>query len=1056
MSRPQGPVSIFLLPICFFYNMNFLKKLFSGLFSAPAAALYTVLFALSIGVATFVENDFGTSSAQKVIFKSWWFELILVLFGISIVVNIFKFRMIQQKKWAILSFHASMIIILIGAGITRYFGSEGMMSIREGSSANSFLSSESYLQFQVMQNGRKYSFDEPVLFATLGDNHFQQSYLIGNEELKVEVQQFIPNPKETLIEDEQGIPVIKVVIGGMNGREEFPVKYGDKVFIYGTLFNFGNPEDPQAFNIKYENDELSFMAGQPYAQMVMATQTRDTLLPGAYHPLMLRSLYSNGVQNFVFGDFKSKARTEISSSSPKMTSTSTGGLDIRLSMGGQEQTIFVSGSQGAEGLPKGATLGNTQLAVSYGSKRVALPFSIQLRDFIMERYPGTNSASSYASEVTLVDSRSNLRRDQRIYMNHILDYDGYRFFQSSYDQDELGTYLSVNHDAPGTMASYLGYLILTLGMILTLFDKKSRFRQLAQSIQRMRQAQKSTFILLIGMLGFAAPALCEPHLQPINPAHAAKFGRLLIQDQAGRIKPVNTYASEVLRKLSRKEKLFGLNAEQIMLGMAADPEAWYDADIIKIGKHEDIRKLLQVNSEMASYSDFFAPNGEYKLKDAVRDAYNAAPRDRGVFEKELIKLDEKVNICSMVFSGRFLKVFPIPSDPNNDWKFPDMEHHQHILAGGGTIVDQFYPMYMVALQKALHDNNWSIVNQMVAELDHYQQKFGGAVLPTESTVSAELLLNKLNIFSRLTGLYALLTLAFLALLFTSVFKPAAGLKTAFRIAFGLLAFGFFMHTFGLGLRWYISGRAPWSNGYESMIYIGWTTVLAGLVFGRKSLGALSATSALAATIMMVAGLSFLDPEITPLVPVLKSYWLTIHVSLEAGSYGFLVLGAIIGILNLIFMIVANKQNADNLYRIIREMSAISEMTLIGGLFMLSIGTYLGGVWANESWGRYWGWDAKETWALVTILVYSFILHMRFVPGLRGLYAFNVATLFGWASVAMTYFGVNYYLSGLHSYAAGDPVPMPSFVYYIVGALLVISLIAKWKNRVYLKNGGSQG
>ncbi len=175
--------------------MNLLKKLLDRLFSTSAAGLYILLFAIAIGVATFVENDFGTSSAQKVIFKSRWFELLLVLFGISLIVNIFRFRMMQQKKWGTLLFHASMVVILIGAGVTRYFGSEGMMNIREGSAANSFISAETYLQFQVLQNGKKYSFDEPVLFATLGDNHLKKSYMIGNEELKVEVMSFMPNPK---------------------------------------------------------------------------------------------------------------------------------------------------------------------------------------------------------------------------------------------------------------------------------------------------------------------------------------------------------------------------------------------------------------------------------------------------------------------------------------------------------------------------------------------------------------------------------------------------------------------------------------------------------------------------------------------------------------------------------------------------------------------------------------------------------------------------------------------------------------------------------------------
>jgi cytochrome c-type biogenesis protein CcsB len=224
-------------------------------------------------------------------------------------------------------------------------------------------------------------------------------------------------------------------------------------------------------------------------------------------------------------------------------------------------------------------------------------------------------------------------------------------------------------------------------------------------------------------------------------------------------------------------------------------------------------------------------------------------------------------------------------------------------------------------------------------------------------------------------------------------------------------------------------------------------MLAGIIFARKSLGGIAATTFLASIILMVANLSYLDPEITPLVPVLKSYWLTIHVSLEAGSYGFLMLGAIIGLLNLILMIFATKNNKDRIKQTVKEMTWISEMTLIGGLVMVSVGTYLGGVWANESWGRYWGWDAKETWALVTILVYAFILHMRFIPGLRGNYAFNVASLFGFASVIMTYFGVNYYLSGLHSYASGDPIPVPVWVYYTAFSFLIISLLAFWRKKV---------
>lgn len=1026
--------------------MNMAKKILDRLFSTSAAGLYIVLFALAIGAATFIENDFGTSAAQKVIFKSHWFELLLALFGICLIVNIFRFNLIGQKKWAILTFHAAMVVILIGAGVTRYFGREGMMGIREGNASNYYLSSETYLRFQVEQQGKKYTFDEPVLFASLGNNHFEQSYLIGNREIKVTLTDFIPNPEETIMDDANGVPILKVVMGGMGGREEYFIQYLDKVNIHGTLFNFGNPADPQAFNIKYEDEGLSFVAGTPFLEMVMASQTRDTLAPGEYHPLKLRSLYSNGQQNFVFGDFRASARREMQSGKRKISSDSEVALALNISYDNDARALTVRGRQGAEGTPAVAAFDQGRVSVAYGAKRVVLPFSIGLRDFIMERYPGTNSASSYASEVTLIDPRKNLNRDQRVYMNHILDYDGYRFFQSSYDQDELGTYLSVNFDVPGTLISYFGYFLLTLGMILTLFSPKSRFQQLAGNIKRLREAPGPAVWLLVALFaGMASPALAEPDLQTkVNAEHATKFGHLLVQDNRGRFKPMNTFASEMLRKVAHQESMFGLSPEQIVLGMAADPRAWYNVPLIKIGEHEAIRKLLGLSGKMAAYSDFFNERGEYKLKDAARDAFNKPSRERGVFEKEIVKVDERLNICNMIFSGEFMKVFPIPGDPTNTWKAPTDVPHQHGANNGATIVEQFYPMYIPALQASLKNHDHDLIDRMVGELQAYQQKYGGEILPSQTKINAELLLNKLNLFGRLGKLYGLLGLMYLGLLFATVFKPNAKLHHTSKAAFGLLVVGFLAHTFGLGLRWYISGRAPWSNGYESMIYIGWTTVLAGLLFSRKSYGGMSATTVLAATIMMVAGMSWLDPEITPLVPVLKSYWLTIHVSLEAGSYGFLVLGAIIGLLNLILMVVANESNREKVYRIIKEMSYVSEMTLIGGLFMMSIGTYLGGVWANESWGRYWGWDAKETWALVSILVYSFILHMRFIPGLRGLYAYNVATLFGWASIAMTYFGVNYYLSGLHSYAAGDPVPIPDFVTYIVAALILISLAARWK------------
>ena len=1045
--------------------MNQLKKILYRSFSTSISGFFFILFALAIAVATFVENDFGTSSAQHVIFKTWWFELILTLFAISLVVNIFRFRMIQQKKWAILTFHAAIIVILVGAGVTRYFGSEGMMHIREGDTNNTFLSSESHLKFEAIQNGKKYQFNELVQFSTLGQNYFKNSYIIGDGEVNVEVLDFIPNPAKIMVQDENGLPILKIVMGGMSGREEYFLKYKESLNVRGMTFNFNEVELSQAINIKYEDGGLFIKANQSLTQMLMATQQRDTLMSGEYHPLLMRSLYSGEQLSFVIADFRSKGRVDIASSSEKMASTSTAGIHLKIQMNKQEKKFYVYGNKGVEGRPQVISVGNTSFSVSYGAKEVLLPFSIKLNKFIMERYPGTNSASSYASEITLLDPQNNINRDQRIYMNNILNYGGYRFFQSSYDQDELGTYLSVNNDAWGTWISYIGYALLTLGMVLTFFSKKSRFQQLAKNVKKLQQAGAiAASLIIVGLLAFSNPSFsASTAITPdkaVDPDHATQFSRLIVQDYNGRMKPMNTFANEILRKLSRKESYNDLSAEQVILGMAVSPPDWYGEPIIKLGKNEEIKSILQIEGNMVAYRDFFENQGAYKLRDLVRNAYNMPQRDRGTLEKELLKLDEKVNICSMIFSGSFMRVFPVLGDDSHAWQSPvevGQQHngHNHSRQAENAFAENFYPQYIAELHHAIDHSNWINPNNLIAELHLYQQHNGGALLPSESKINAELFLNKLRVFDRSGKMYGLLGLVFLSLLFISVFNPKTKLRWPFNITFGILGFCFFMHTLGLGLRWYVSGRAPWSNGYESMIYIAFTTTLAGLIFSKKSYGVLAATCVLSATILMVAGLSWLDPEITPLVPVLKSYWLTIHVSMIAGSYGFLMLGAIIGVLNLILMILRNKKNDTNTSRIIKEMTYISEMTLIGGLFMVSIGTYLGGVWANESWGRYWGWDAKETWALVTILVYAFILHMRFIPGLRSTYAFNVASLFGWASVMMTYFGVNYYLSGLHSYAAGDPVPIPPFVYYTVFILMGICLLGYWRNRQFSKSVSSK-
>jgi cytochrome c-type biogenesis protein CcsB len=1028
-----------------------IKKILSRLFSASTSGLYMILFAVSIGVATFIENDYGTSAAQKVVYRATWFEVLLVLFGISILVNVIRYRMFQNKKWAILTFHLSVIFILLGSAITRFYGSEGRMHIREGATANTIITDETYLTFIINDKGQDYRIDENVFFASLGRNHFDGLYQVGDNIINVELTQFVPNPKEEIVFDENGVPIMQLVLTAGNGRQEYVLKYGEEIRVLGTTINFSGIQKPSAVNMMWQDGKLTIISPKPLTQMTLANQERITLDGAVEHPLMVRTLYGGEGYSFVISDFKPKGNIFISSASQKITSESSSALQLKVNVNGEEKSMTITGSKGFEGRPNSVSFGNTSVSAAYGSIYKQLPFAIKLNDFILERYPGTNSASSYASEVTLVDARKNVRKDFRIYMNNILDHDGYRFFQSSFDRDELGTVLSVNHDFWGTWVSYFGYFLITLGMVLIFFSPKSRFTALSKKLKKMKASdlQKAAFILPFFLTFFMinplnAEDVVKGPWQFIDADHAEKLSYVNVQDHNGRFKPFHTLSYELVRKISKKQKIYDLSPPQVLLGMITFPNEWADVPLIKLPKHEDILKILNVEGPLASYNDFFT--SEYKLKDLVREAYNKEAKERGMLEKELIKVDEKVNICNLVFSGRLIKLFPIENDPDNRWISPADVAVLDDNKASSQFIKSFFSTYALEVRKSVDSGNWAKPNQMLNELQQFQVTYGNDLIPSPAKTKLEILLNESNIFSKLGMYYGLLGLLILAAFFTSVFNHKLNMTWPSRIAVGLMFLLFLMHTAGLGMRWIVSGHAPWSNGYESMIYIGWTTILAGLIFARKSLGGLAATTILAATILMVAWLSYLDPEITPLVPVLKSYWLTIHVSLEAGSYGFLMLGAIIGVLNLVLMIFANEKNRAKVYRTVKEMTIISEMTLIGGLVMISVGTYLGGVWANESWGRYWGWDAKETWALVTILIYTFILHMRFIPGFKSLYAFNIASLFGWASVVMTYFGVNYYLSGLHSYAAGDPIPIPSFVYYSVAILTILGIAAYYKNR----------
>jgi len=427
----------------------------------------------------------------------------------------------------------------------------------------------------------------------------------------------------------------------------------------------------------------------------------------------------------------------------------------------------------------------------------------------------------------------------------------------------------------------------------------------------------------------------------------------------------------------------------------------------------------------------------------VNAAYSKKPVNRTKFDKHILEVDERVNICSMVFSGNLIKLFP---SEKGEW-YSDMAMDVPGLDSSKT--HSFQAIYRDLIYSALENNSWSEANLMLQFINKQQHEYASLILPSRFRINLEILYNELNLFgwTRLFLLYFLAGILLLTLLITNIFISHPILPRLIFINKCLIIVGFLIHVFALILRWYISGHAPWSNAYESVIFIAFATMIAGLVFSKKSNFSLSAACLVSSMLLVVANLNWLNPEITNLVPVLKSYWLMIHVSIITSSYGFFGLCAFLGFLNLVLIIL---NNGEKIKSNVSDLTIINEQSMIVGLFLLTIGTFLGGVWANESWGRYWGWDPKETWALVSCIVYAVILHVRLLKSKQYIYIFNLLSLFGFSSILMTYFGVNYYLDGLHSYAAGDPFPIPSFVFPSFMFFVLISFVSffrfnKWVN-----------
>ena len=1042
------------------------KKIYAFLFSTRLMAVLFLVFAFAMGAGTFIENEYNTETARIMIYNAWWFEAIMVIFVINFIGNIKRYQLHKKEKWTTLVLHLAFIFIIIGAFVTRYISYEGVMPIREGESSNVMYSDKTYVTAFVdgeyEGEMKRLTFEEGLYLSPVTDNDFSIKGQFNKIPFEIVYDNFIMNATQSIEANEDGVLYLKMVESGDGSRHEHFLKEGEVQNIHNVLFAF-NKFTQGAINITHM--EGAYLIQTPFEGnfMRMADQMKGEVVKDSVQPLNLRSLYNVAGSQFVFPDPAIKgALTYVSNNDFKDKQTDDA-LVVTIKSQGKEEKLTLPGAKGKQGVPQSITVGALDFTLFFGSKVYELPFSLKLDDFVADKYPGTEkSYAAFKSKLEIQDTERNTTFKDSVFMNHILDYRGYRFFQAMFDPDEKGTILSVNHDSWGTNITYVGYFLLYLGLILILFDKKSRFGDLKKKLEKikLKKAQLSVIALLLSWGAFAqehnhqtetdnAKVLEFIQKYKVSPEHADVFGEMVIQDAGGRMKPVNTFSSELLRKVSKSDTYEGMNADQAFISMTQFPQYWYNLPIIYLKRGNDsIRKIagIEKTAKYASLVNFFDEKGSYKLSPFLDEAYRAAIPNQ--FQKDFIEVDKRVNLLYSALSGEIMRVFPLPNDANNKWL-----SYLEINQPTGTVLDtvkNILPFYLDAVNKASQSGDYTLPNSLLKGLKDYQGNYGAKVMPTEQKVKAEITYNKYDIFKRLYYLYMLAGVLMLAFAIVQLFTSSKGIKYTVNAFYGLIIFFFGLHTLGLIARWYISGHAPWSDAYESMIYVAWATMLFGIVFGRKSKLTVASTAFVASMILMVAHWNWMDPAISNLQPVLNSYWLMIHVAVIVASYGPFTLGMILGIVALFLMLFTTEANKERMKLAISELSYINEMALTVGLVMLTIGNFLGGQWANESWGRYWGWDPKETWALISIMVYAFVIHARLVPGLRGKWIYNVFSVFAFYSILMTYFGVNFYLSGLHSYASGDKVVTPTFVYVSVISVIILSVLSYFKYRKHYK------
>lgn len=641
-------------------------------------------------------------------------------------------------------------------------------------------------------------------------------------------------------------------------------------------------------------------------------------------------------------------------------------------------------------------------------KEEKLPFSLCLKKFEAKMHDGTNAVADYSSKFTVIDGDD--KSEGEVSMNNIYSHRSYRLYQSSYDEDGKGSVLAINADPYGIPVTYTGYALLFISLVWMLFDPKGGYRKLLKSPLLKKGALMTALILSMGNIQTLHAESATGNLQnAVLPKETAeKFGELHILYN-DRICPVQTFALDFCKKIYGARSYQGLTAEQVLSGWVFYGNTWASEPFIKI-KSGEMKTAMNL-PDYASLNTFFNREmGGYTIGQYVQEYYNG---QQDKFHQQAADIDGKIQIIMELREGVSLKVLPYTFTKN----VKATKDHPFIKAGTTTwfspvdklpqAVEQQHALYIRNVFSLLNGDvkagNISRVNEFFVKMKKYQEVSSGNSLPTATQYKAERINNA---FPFATILFmANLTLGFIALFYTiyrmTKKKEIKALNIALPI---LLGVSFLALTFGLALRWIISGNIPMSNGYESMLTVAWFVMLISILMQLRIRIVMVFGFLISGFFLLVSHINQMDPAIGQMMPVLNSPLLSIHVSIIMMSYALLSLTFICGIMG-----ICLRSHGE-------ELQALSRIFLYPALTTMGFGIFIGAIWANVSWGNYWSWDSKETWALITFMIYAVVVHTQSLPVFRKPLVYHIYITLAFLSIAMTYFGVNYFLTGMHSYA----------------------------------------